>query len=40
VLVRLIKKSEDLAFLGQLVSGELEVDRGDYLLRDSLHCPS
>ena len=38
VLVRLIKKSEDLAFLGQLVSGELDVDRGDYLLRDSLHC--
>jgi uncharacterized protein len=38
VLVRLINKSEDLAFLGQLVSGELDVDRGDYLLRDSLHC--
>ena len=38
VLVRLIKKSEDLAFLSQLVSGELDVDRGDYLLRDSLHC--
>lgn len=38
VLVRLTEKSEDLAFLGQLVSGELDVDRGDYLLRDSLHC--
>lgn len=38
VLVRLIQKSEDLAFLGQIVSGELDVDRGDYLLRDSLHC--
>lgn len=38
VLVRLLEKSEDLAFLGQIVSGELDVDRGDYLLRDSLHC--
>jgi HD superfamily phosphohydrolase len=38
VLIRLIEKSEDLAFLSQLVSGELDVDRADYLLRDSLHC--
>lgn len=38
VLVRLIQNSEDLAFLGQLVSGEVDVDRCDYLLRDSLHC--
>ena len=38
MLVRLLEKSEDLAFLGQIVSGELDSDRGDYLLRDSLHC--
>jgi HD superfamily phosphohydrolase len=38
VLVRLMNKSEELAFLGQLVSGEVDVDRADYLLRDSLHC--
>ncbi len=38
VLVRLIQQSPELAFLGQLVSGELDADRADYLLRDSLHC--
>jgi uncharacterized protein len=38
VLVRLMNRSEELAFLGQLVSGEVDVDRADYLLRDSLHC--
>lgn len=38
VLVRLMEKSPELAFLGQLVSGELDADRADYLLRDSLHC--
>jgi uncharacterized protein len=38
VLVRLMEKSPELAFLSQLVSGELDADRADYLLRDSLHC--
>jgi HD superfamily phosphohydrolase len=38
VLVRLMQQSPELAFLGQLVSGELDADRADYLLRDSLHC--
>jgi len=38
VLVRLMEKSPELAFLAQLVSGEVDVDRADYLLRDSLHC--
>jgi uncharacterized protein len=38
LLVRLMKKSEELAFLSQIVSGELDVDRADYLLRDSLQC--
>ncbi|MEP7353019.1 MAG: HD domain-containing protein [Acidobacteriota bacterium] len=38
VLVRLMEKSPELAFLSQLVSGEVDADRADYLLRDSLHC--
>jgi hypothetical protein len=38
VLVRLMEKSPELAFLSQLVSGEMDTDRADYLLRDSLHC--
>jgi uncharacterized protein len=38
VLVRLMKKSPELAFLSQIVSGEVDADRADYLLRDSLHC--
>jgi len=38
VLVRLMQKSPGLAFLSQLVSGEIDADRADYLLRDSLHC--
>jgi HD superfamily phosphohydrolase len=38
LLVRLMKKSPELAFLSQLVSGEMDTDRADYLLRDSLHC--
>jgi uncharacterized protein len=38
VLVRLMEKSPELAFLSQLVSGEMDADRADYLLRDSLHC--
>ena len=38
LLVRLMKRSPELAFLSQLVSGEMDTDRADYLLRDSLHC--
>jgi HD superfamily phosphohydrolase len=38
LLVRLMEKSPELAFLSQLVSGEMDADRADYLLRDSLHC--
>ncbi len=33
-----MEKSPELAFLSQLVSGEVDADRADYLLRDSLHC--
>ena len=33
-----MEKSPELAFLSQIVSGELDADRADYLLRDSLHC--
>jgi HD superfamily phosphohydrolase len=38
LLVRLMENSPELAFLRQLVAGELDADRADYLLRDSLHC--
>ena len=38
LLVRLMEKSPELAFLSQLVSGEMDTDRAVYLLRDSLHC--
>jgi hypothetical protein len=38
LLVRLMEKSPELAFLSQLVAGEMDSDRADYLLRDSLHC--
>ena len=38
VLVRVLAKSPEVAFLSQLISGEVDADRADYLLRDSLHC--
>jgi len=38
LLVGLMEKPPELAFLSQLVSGEMDTDRADYLLRDSLHC--
>lgn len=38
ILVRLMKESPELAFLSQLIAGEVDADRADYLLRDSLHC--
>lgn len=38
LLVRLLNESPELTFLSQLISGEVDADRADYLLRDSLHC--
>jgi len=38
VLVRAFKRSPELTFLRKFVVGELDMDRTDYLLRDSLHC--
>lgn len=38
VLIRVLEKSPEVAFLSQLISGEVDADRADYLLRDSLHC--
>ncbi len=38
LLARMFKKSPDTTFLRGVVAGELDMDRLDYLLRDSLHC--
>jgi HD superfamily phosphohydrolase len=38
LIVRILKKSPELIFLRQFVSGEIDMDRTDYLIRDSLHC--
>lgn|GEM_PF-110240 len=38
LLVRLFKKSPETTFLRGFVAGEMDMDRTDYLLRDSLHC--
>lgn len=38
LLVRLFGKSQDTTFLRGFVVGEIDMDRTDYLLRDSLHC--
>ncbi len=38
LLVRIMQKAPELIFLRQFVVGELDMDRTDYLLRDSLHC--
>ncbi len=38
LLTRLFKKSPDTTFLRGFVAGEMDMDRTDYLLRDSLHC--
>jgi HD superfamily phosphohydrolase len=38
VLVRMMEKSEDLTFLRQFVASQMDMDRTDYLRRDSLHC--
>jgi HD superfamily phosphohydrolase len=38
LLVRLFGKTPDTTFLRGFVAGEMDMDRTDYLLRDSLHC--
>lgn len=38
LVVKLIQQSPELIFLRQFVAGEIDMDRTDYLLRDSLHC--
>lgn len=38
LLVRIMKRSPELIFLRQFVIGEMDMDRTDYLWRDSLHC--
>src|SRR5436853_929081 len=38
LMSRILEKSQDTAFLRQFVSGEWDMDRTDYLLRDSKHC--
>jgi HD superfamily phosphohydrolase len=38
LLTRLFQKSPDTTFLRGFVAGEMDMDRTDYLLRDSLHC--
>jgi HD superfamily phosphohydrolase len=38
VIVRIMQRSPELIFLRQFVVGEIDMDRTDYLLRDSLHC--
>jgi HD superfamily phosphohydrolase len=38
LIVRLFQKSADTTFFQGFVSGEIDMDRIDYLLRDSLHC--
>lgn len=38
LLVRILQRSPELTFLRQFVVGEMDMDRTDYLWRDSLHC--
>ena len=38
LLVRLMEKSQELTFLREFVAGQMDMDRTDYLRRDSLHC--
>jgi HD superfamily phosphohydrolase len=38
LVVRILEKSPELIFLRQFVVGEIDMDRTDYLIRDSLHC--
>jgi len=38
LLVRLMNKSQELTFLREFVTSQMDMDRTDYLRRDSLHC--
>lgn len=38
LLAKMISETEGVPVLRQCVAGELDMDRADYLLRDSLHC--
>ena len=38
LLVRLMQKSPELTFLREFVASQMDMDRTDYLRRDSLHC--
>lgn len=38
LLVRLMEKSQELTFLREFVASQMDMDRTDYLHRDSLHC--
>lgn len=38
LIVRILENSPELIFLRQFVVGEIDMDRTDYLIRDSLHC--
>jgi HD superfamily phosphohydrolase len=38
LMAKILEKSKDTGFLRQFVSGEMDMDRTDYLLRDSKHC--
>jgi len=38
LLVRLMNKSQELAFLREFVASQMDMDRTDYLRRDSFHC--
>jgi HD superfamily phosphohydrolase len=38
LLVRLMEKSQELTFLREFVASQMDMDRTDYLRRDSFHC--
>jgi len=38
LLVRLMEKSQELTFLREFVTSQMDMDRTDYLRRDSFHC--
>ena len=38
LIKRMMEKSEELTFLRQFVASQMDMDRTDYLQRDSLHC--
>lgn len=38
LLVRLMEKSQELTFIREFVASEMDMDRTDYLRRDSIHC--